>query len=59
MDIVPQGLFGFGKGYKLPGGFVVRAFIRWQVAHCLQYCLTLLAILGHQNDLERLANVLS
>ena len=31
MDIVSQGLVDFGKGYKLPGGFVVplvRAFIR-------------------------------
>ena len=28
MDIVSQDLVGFGKGYKLPGGFVVRAFIR-------------------------------
>jgi hypothetical protein len=59
IDIVSQGLEGFGKGYKLPGGFVVLAFILWQVAHNLQYFLTYLAILGHQNDLDKLANVLS
>jgi hypothetical protein len=28
IDIVSQGLVGFGSGYKLPGGFVVRALIR-------------------------------
>ena len=36
MDIVSHGRDALGKGYKVPGGFVVLALIRWHVAHILQ-----------------------
>ena len=45
--------------YFFAGIFLRVAFILCHVAHNIQYCFTVLLVLGHQKVFERFANVLS